>query len=342
MTKPFANRVVLITGASRGIGRQIALTAAEQGASVVIAAKSDTAHPKLPGTIHSVAEEVRERGGQALAVRLDVRDDHSIANALRAVELEFGRLDALVNNAGAIRLEPAAKLEMKRFDLIHQINTRAVLACTKAALPLLEASDNAHVLSLAPPLNLSPDWLGRYAPYMLTKYGMTLLSLGLAEEFRDRPIAVNTLWPRTTIATAAVEFEVGADYLARSRSPQCPSIVLEIPGPAVIPPTPPAPAITPVGASPRNGPAGWITTNDYARSDLVREREGTAGYRLVIGSDGRVDACEITRSSGHSSLDRNTCRLIESRARFDPATNNRGETTVGTYTGTVTWQIPER
>lgn len=214
------DRVVLITGASRGIGRQIALAAADQGAAVVIAAKSDTAHPKLPGTIHTVAEEVRERGAQALAVRVDVRDDNSILAMMRAVELEFGRLDALINNAGAIRLEPAATLEMKRFDLIHQINTRAVLACTKAALPLLEESDNAHVLSLAPPLNMSPDWLGRYAPYTVTKYGMTLLSLGMAEEFRDRPIAVNTLWPRTTIATAAVEFEVGADYLARSRTPQ--------------------------------------------------------------------------------------------------------------------------
>ncbi|MGX1306469.1 citronellol/citronellal dehydrogenase [Amorphus suaedae] len=220
MTKPLNDRVVLITGASRGIGRQIALTAAEQGAAVVIAAKSDTPHAKLPGTIHSVAEEVRQRGGRALPLRLDVRDDHSIDAMMRAVESEFGRLDALVNNAGAIRLEGAADLEMKRFDLIHMINTRAVLACTKAALPLLEKSDNAHVLSLAPPLNLSPDWLGRYAPYTVTKYGMTLLSLGMAEEFRDRRIAVNTLWPRTTIATAAVEFEVGADYLARSRTPQ--------------------------------------------------------------------------------------------------------------------------
>ncbi|MGB3795056.1 MAG: TonB family protein [Alteraurantiacibacter sp.] len=117
---------------------------------------------------------------------------------------------------------------------------------------------------------------------------------------------------------------------------------LEIPGPAVVPLTPPAAAITPVGASPANGPAGWITTNDYARSDLVREREGTAGYRLVIGSNGRVDACEITRSSGHATLDRNTCRLLERRARFNPATNNQGNSTVGTYTGTVTWQIPAR
>ncbi len=220
MNGDLSGRVVLITGASRGIGRQIALTAADHGAAVIVAAKSDTPHPKLPGTIHSVAEEVRARGGSALPVRIDVRDDASIAEAMGAVNREFGRLDALVNNAGAIRLEPAARLDMKRFDLIHQVNTRAVLACTKAALPLLEKSDRAHVLSLSPPLNLSPDWLGRYAPYMVTKYGMTLLSMGLAEEFRDRPIAVNTLWPRTTIATAAVEYEVGRDLLPRSRTPQ--------------------------------------------------------------------------------------------------------------------------
>ncbi|WP_346891069.1 SDR family oxidoreductase [uncultured Roseibium sp.] len=220
MTSALKNRVVLITGASRGIGRQIALTAAEQGAAVVIAAKSDTAHAKLPGTIHTVAEEVRRRGGVTLPLRLDVRDDQSIDAVMRAIDSEFGRLDALVNNAGAIRLEGAADLEMKRFDLIHTINTRAVLACSKAALGLLEKSDNAHILSLAPPLNLSPDWLGRYAPYTVTKYGMTLLSLGMAEEFRERRISVNTLWPRTTIATAAVEFEVGTQYLARSRTPQ--------------------------------------------------------------------------------------------------------------------------
>ena len=148
--------------------------------------------------------------------------------------------------------------------------------------------------------------------------------------------------PIDLVRTAPIEAEPVNPNISDEVVLTPPPRTLEIPGPAVIPPSPPAPAFTPVGASPRNGPAGWITTNDYARGDLVREREGTAGYRLVIGSDGRVDACEITRSSGHATLDRNTCRLIESRARFDPATNTRGETTVGTYTGTVTWQIPER
>ena len=199
---------------------EIALSAAAKGANIVIAAKSDIPHPKLPGTIHSVAAEIRALGGQALPVKLDVRDDESIAQAIDSTANRFGRLDALVNNAGAIRLEQAATIDMKRFDLIQQINTRAVLAMSKAALPLLEESDNAHILSMSPPLNLRPQWLEPYIPYTVTKYGMTLLALGMAEELRRKRIAVNTLWPRTTIATAAVEFEVGKDYLERSRKPK--------------------------------------------------------------------------------------------------------------------------
>jgi citronellol/citronellal dehydrogenase len=219
MSKALHDRTVLITGASRGIGREIALRAASQGANVVIAAKSDVPHPKLPGTIHTVAEEVHALGGRALPVRVDVRDEESIARAIEQTFAVFGRLDGVVANAGAIRLEPAARLEMKRFDLLHQVNTRALLAVTKAALPLLEKSDNPHVVSMSPPLNLNPRWLGLYAPYMVTKYGMTLLCLGMAEEFRSKGIAVNALWPRTVISTSAVEFEVGPEYLARSRKP---------------------------------------------------------------------------------------------------------------------------
>ncbi len=219
MSKALHDRTVLITGASRGIGREIALRAASQGANVVIAAKSDVPHPKLPGTIHTVAEEVHALGGRALPVRVDVRDEESIARAIEQTFAVFGRLDGVVANAGAIRLEPAAQLEMKRFDLLHQVNTRALLAVTKAALPLLEKSDNPHVVSMSPPLNLNPRWLGLYAPYLVTKYGMTLLCLGMAEEFRSKGIAVNALWPRTVISTSAVEFEVGPEYLARSRKP---------------------------------------------------------------------------------------------------------------------------
>lgn len=213
-------RTLFITGASRGIGRQIALAAAEQGANLVIAAKSETPHPKLPGTIHTVAHEVRERGGGALAVKVDVRDDDALAGAMTAAAETFGGVDAVIANAGAIRLEPVAGLEMKRFDLLHAVNSRALLALAKANLPHLERSANPHILSMSPPLNLSPHWLKPHIPYTVTKYAMTLLCLGMAEEFRDKGIAVNTLWPRTTIATSAVMFEVGAEYMDRSRTPQ--------------------------------------------------------------------------------------------------------------------------
>ncbi|MEW6257361.1 MAG: SDR family oxidoreductase [Pseudomonadota bacterium] len=219
MDSTLKGRTIFITGASRGIGREIALAAAAQGANVVIAAKSETAHPKLPGTIHSVAQEVEARGGRALPLRLDVRDDESIARAMATTERVFGGLDAVIANAGAIRLEPAQAIEMKRFDLLHQVNTRAVLAVVKAALPWLERSANPHVISMSPPLNLAPRWLGAHIPYTVTKYAMTLLCLGLAEEFREKGIAVNTLWPRTTISTSAVKFEVGAHFMERSRTP---------------------------------------------------------------------------------------------------------------------------
>lgn len=219
MIASLKGKTLFITGASRGIGREIALKAAADGANVVIAAKSSEPHPKLPGTIHTVAAEVEAAGGRALAAQVDVRDDDSVAAAMKEAGDKFGGIDIVVNNAGAIRLEPAAQLEMKRFDLIYQINTRAVLTVTKAALPWLEKSQHAHVLSLSPPINLDPKWLGQFIPYTVTKYGMTLMSLGLSQELRPKGIAVNTLWPRTTIATAAVEFEVGAEYIARSRTP---------------------------------------------------------------------------------------------------------------------------
>lgn len=212
-------KTVVITGASRGIGRAIALRCAAAGANVVIAAKSDQPHPKLSGTIHSVAEEVEAAGGKALAFKLDVRSDDNIAALFEAVEAQFGGIDILVNNAGAISLTPVAATSMKRYDLMHSINARAVLACSSAALPYLEKSDNPHILSLSPPINLKLKWLKPFIPYTSTKYGMTLLSLGMAEEFRSKGIAVNTLWPRTTIATAAIEHEISAELMEQSRTP---------------------------------------------------------------------------------------------------------------------------
>ena len=220
MNPPLAGQVVLITGASRGIGRAIALAAARAGAHIVIAAKTAEPHPKLPGTIHTVADEVRALGVEALPIALDVRDEIAVQDAFAAVSAKFGRLDALVNNAGAISLTSVENTPVKRFDLMLEVNARACFVCSKAALPLLRAAGGGHIISLSPPLNLSSRWIAPHAPYTLSKYGMTLLSLGMAGEFgRDR-ISVSTLWPRTTIATAAIEFAVGAQLMALSRTPE--------------------------------------------------------------------------------------------------------------------------
>ncbi|WP_286220411.1 SDR family oxidoreductase [Marinobacter apostichopi] len=213
-------RTVFITGGSRGIGRAIALACARQGANVVIAAKSDTPHPKLPGTIHTVAEEVRAAGGQALPLVLDVRDDQLVKQRMDEAADHFGGIDALVNNAGAIRLTGVENLKASRYDLMHQVNARAVFTCSQAALPYLKKSDRGHILSLSPPLNLNNKWFAQYGPYTTTKYAMTMLSIGMAEEFRRYGIAVNTLWPKTLIATAAIEFEVGGPaMMAQGRKP---------------------------------------------------------------------------------------------------------------------------
>jgi citronellol/citronellal dehydrogenase len=220
MNANLKGRTIFITGASRGIGREIALRAAADSANIVIAAKTSEPHRKLPGTIHTVAAEIEAAGGVALALKLDVRDDAAVAQAIAAAAERFGGVDAVINNAGAISLTPAGATSMKRFDLMLSINMRAVLATAIAALPFLKRSANPHILSLSPPLNLAAQWLKPFIPYTTTKYGMTLLSLGLAEEFRGAGIAVNTLWPRTTIATAAIEFEVGAAMLKISRTPR--------------------------------------------------------------------------------------------------------------------------
>jgi len=216
--KRLLDRTILITGASRGIGRAIALAAAREGANIVIAAKTAEPHAKLPGTIHTVAEEVRALGVRALPFQVDVREELQVADLMAAIDKEFGRLDALVNNAGAIQLTNVANTPVKRYDLMQQVNARAVFVCTKAALPLLRRAGGGHIISLSPPLNLQPRWLTPHAPYTLSKFGMTLLSLGLAGELADDRISVSTLWPRTTIATAAIEFAVGARLLPRCRT----------------------------------------------------------------------------------------------------------------------------
>ncbi|MGP9832934.1 SDR family oxidoreductase [Marinobacter sp. NSM] len=213
-------RTVFITGGSRGIGRAIALACAREGANVVIGAKTDTPHAKLPGTIHTVAEEIRNAGGQALPLVLDVRDERQVRQRMEEAAHHFGGIDALVNNAGAIRLTGVENLKISRYDLMHQVNARAVFTCSQAALPWLKQS-GGHILSLSPPLNLNTRWFAQYGPYTTTKYGMTMLSMGMAEEFRRYGIAVNCLWPKTLIATAAIEYEVGGPQLmVQGRKPE--------------------------------------------------------------------------------------------------------------------------
>jgi len=218
---PLHNKTIFITGASRGIGREMALRFAREGANLVIAAKSAEPHPKLPGTIFSVAEEVEAAGGKALAIQLDVREDQQVKEAMQQAADRFGGIDAIINNAGAIKLVNSENLPLKRFDLMMQINTRAVLSCAQAALPWLKKSEAGHILSLSPPINMDPKWFQHYGPYTVTKYGMSMLTVGMAAEYKRYGIAVNSLWPKTLISTAAIEFEGGGkSALEKGRKPE--------------------------------------------------------------------------------------------------------------------------
>jgi citronellol/citronellal dehydrogenase len=214
-------KTLFITGASRGIGKAIGLRAARDGANVVVASKTVEPHPKLPGTIHSAAQEMVEAGGQSLAVEMDVRFEDQVAEAMRQAVARFGGIDILVNNASAIRLTGTAETPMKRFDLMHQINTRGTFVCSQLAIPHLKRAANPHVLNLSPPLNLEARWFAPHVAYTMAKYGMSLCVLGMAEEFRNDGIAFNALWPRTVIATAAVRNLLGGDSMVqRSRKPE--------------------------------------------------------------------------------------------------------------------------
>ncbi|GAA4363604.1 NAD(P)-dependent oxidoreductase [Kangiella marina] len=214
-------KVIIITGASRGIGRSMALRFAKEGAIIVIAAKSDKPHPKLPGTIHTVAEEVEQAGGKAIPVALDVRKEIQVKKLCDRIGKEYGRIDAVINNAGAISLTKVEETSPKRYDLMQQVNSRAVYCLAHYALPYLKKADNPHILNLSPPVNLDEKWLKDFSPYTLSKYGMSILSKGMAAEFKPYGIAVNTLWPQTYIATAAIEFAVGSkDTLNYARKPE--------------------------------------------------------------------------------------------------------------------------
>ncbi|MFF2084553.1 SDR family oxidoreductase [Nocardia sp. NPDC058176] len=220
-THPLAGRTMIMSGGSRGIGLAIAVAAAKQGANVVLLAKTDVPDPRLPGTIHTAAAEIEAAGGQALAVVGDVRDEASVAGAVAKAVERFGGIDYCVNNASAIALAPTEELPIKRFDLMQQIQLRGTYLLSSACLPHLRESENAHILSLSPPLNLTPKWLGSYPAYMLAKYGMSLLTLGWAAEYAEHGVAANCLWPQTLIATAAVQNLLGGDdAIAKARTPE--------------------------------------------------------------------------------------------------------------------------
>ncbi|WP_436699591.1 SDR family oxidoreductase [Nocardioides sp. BYT-33-1] len=219
--KRLAGRTLMMSGGSRGIGLAIGLAAAREGANVVLLAKTDVPDPRLPGTVHTAAAEIEEAGGQALAVVGDVRDETSVEHAVaRAVE-RFGGIDICVNNASAIALDGTEALPVKRFDLMTQIQLRGTYLLTRACLPYLREGTNPHVLSLSPPLNLSPTWLGKHPAYTVAKYGMSLLTLGWAAEYAEAGVAANCLWPETLIATAAVQNLLGGDEaMGRARTPE--------------------------------------------------------------------------------------------------------------------------
>jgi citronellol/citronellal dehydrogenase len=214
-------KTLFITGASRGIGLAIGLRAARDGANVAIAAKTAEPHRKLPGTIYSAAEEIEAAGGKALPLLVDVRDEASVQEAINKTAATFGGLDIVVNNASAISLTPTPQTDMKRFDLMHQVNTRGTFMVSKYAIPHLQKAENPHILMLSPPLDLQEKWFAPNVAYSIAKYGMSLCVLGLAGELRPRGIAVNALWPRTTIATSAIRNLLGGDQIMRaSRTPE--------------------------------------------------------------------------------------------------------------------------
>jgi citronellol/citronellal dehydrogenase len=214
-------KTMFISGASRGIGLQIALTAARDGANVALIAKTAEPHPKLPGTVYTAAEEIEAAGGTALPIVGDIRDESSVQQAVDQAVERFGGIDLGINNASAINLSRTEDLPVRRFDLMQQINSRGSFVVTRACLPHLKRGNNPHILTLSPPIGLKPEWLGPHIGYTLSKYGMSLLALGWAEELREYGIASNALWPRTLIATAAVQNLLGGDAaMSVSRKPE--------------------------------------------------------------------------------------------------------------------------
>ena len=215
------NKTVFITGSSRGIGKAIALRLAKEGANIIIAAKTVEPHPKLEGTIYTAAKEIEEAGGQALPIQVDIRNEENVKAAIEKAAEHFGGIDILINNASAINLSQTTEIPMKRYDLIHEINVRGTFMVSKYCIPFLKEGSNPHILNLSPPLNMSPEWFGKHLAYTMSKYGMSMIVLGLSDELKKAGIAVNALWPKTTIATAAVRNIIGGEELMKcSRTPE--------------------------------------------------------------------------------------------------------------------------
>lgn len=215
MTKSLAGKTILVSGGSRGIGLAIALRAARDGANLALFAKTAQPHPKLEGTVFTAAEEIERAGGKALPIVGDVRVDGDIEVAVANTVETFGGIDVVINNASAIDLSPTTAMSMKKYDLLQDINARGTFALSRAALPYLEKGANPHILTLSPPLNLEPRWVGAHLAYTVSKYGMSLCTLGLADELADKGVAANSLWPRTTIATAAIRNLLGGEVAAQ-------------------------------------------------------------------------------------------------------------------------------
>ena len=216
-----AGKTIFMSGGSRGIGLAIALRAARDGANIALAAKTAEPHPKLEGTIYTAAEQIEKAGGRALPLVVDIRDESRVAEAVKETAEKFGGIDVLVNNASAIRTTGTLETPVSRYDLMHGVNGRGTFVCSQACLPYLLKADNPHILTISPPLTHEPKWFGSYPPYCIAKYTMSLFTLALAAEFAEHGVAVNSLWPRTVIATAAVMYELGGEQMmAGGRKPE--------------------------------------------------------------------------------------------------------------------------
>ncbi|XP_017878768.1 hydroxysteroid dehydrogenase-like protein 2 isoform X1 [Ceratina calcarata] len=219
-TGKLAGRTIFITGASRGIGKSIALKAAKDGANIVIAAKTAEPHPKLPGTIYTAAQEIEQVGGQALPCVVDVRDEAQVISAVESAVKKFGGIDIVINNASAISLTGTESTDMKKYDLMNNINTRGTFLVSKVCIPYLKKSTNPHIVNISPPLSIKPIWFKNHVAYTISKFGMSMCALGMAEEFKEHGIAVNAVWPKTAIYTAAIEMLSGSEASTFSRKPE--------------------------------------------------------------------------------------------------------------------------